>query len=154
GPSQFNSFTNFIDAIAATPGIKSVDLPMSSQNGRSVVLLVYPTTSPQSEQTSELIQRLRKDVIPPAAEHFGLKVYVGGATASFDDFGSVVKGKLPMFMAIVLGLSFILLMIVFRSVLVPLKATLMNILTTGASFGVVVAVFQWGWGGELIGGGQ
>lgn len=153
-PSDFNTFTNFVDELSDTPGIRSIDQPMTSSNGRSGVVLVYPTTSPQSEETSDLIDRLRDDEIPSAAERYGVSVYVGGQTASYDDFGRVVMGKLPLFMAAVLLVSFALLTVVFRSVVIPLKATLMNLLTTSAAFGAVVAVFQWGWGGELLGGGQ
>ncbi len=115
------------------------------------MIQVYPTSSPQSEATTELLKALRKDVIPPVARSTGAGVYVGGITAIFEDFGEVLTEKLPLFIGVVVLLSALLLMAVFRSILVPLKAMLMNLLSIGAAFGIVVAVFQWGWLGGMIG---
>jgi putative drug exporter of the RND superfamily len=115
------------------------------------VLQLYPTTSPQSEETTELLDRIRNDVIPPVESRTGAQVHVGGINAIFEDFGSAIAGKLPLFIGVVVLLSALLLMIVFRSLLVPLKAVLMNLLSIGAAFGLIVAVFQWGWGASLIG---
>jgi len=115
------------------------------------VVQVYPTTSPQSEQTTELLDRIRDDLIPPVEEQTGAQVHVGGITAIFEDFGTAIDEKLPLFIGVVVLLSALLLMAVFRSILVPLKAVVMNLLSIGAAFGLIVAVFQWGWGASLIG---
>ena len=110
----------------------------------------YPTTAAQDEATTELVQHLRDDVIPAT----GLDVNIGGTTAGSIDFSSYLGDRLPLLIGAVLILSFLLLMAVFRSVLVPLKAVIMNLLSVGASYGVIVAIFQWGWGKGLFGVGQ
>jgi RND superfamily putative drug exporter len=115
------------------------------------VFQLYPTTSPQSEQTTELLDHVRDEVIPPVEQQTGATVHVGGITAIFEDFGTAIADKLPLFIGVVVLLSALLLMAVFRSVLVPLKAIVMNLLSIGAAFGLIVAVFQWGWGASLIG---
>jgi putative drug exporter of the RND superfamily len=115
------------------------------------VFQLYPTTSPQSAATTDLLDRIRGDVIPPIEEETGAQVHVGGINAIFEDFGNAIAGKLPLFIGVVVLLSALLLMIVFRSLLVPLKAVVMNLLSIGAAFGLIVAVFQWGWGASLIG---
>ncbi len=115
------------------------------------VFQVYPTTSPQSEKTTELLDHIRDELIPPVVEQTGAQVHVGGITAIFEDFGTAISDKLPLFIGVVVLLSALLLMAVFRSVLVPLKAVAMNLLSIGAAFGLIVAVFQWGWGASLIG---
>jgi RND superfamily putative drug exporter len=115
------------------------------------VFQVYPTTSPQSEATTELLDRIRDEMIPPVEQRTGAQVHVGGITAIFEDFGTAIADKLPLFIGVVVLLSALLLMAVFRSILVPLKAIVMNLLSIGAAFGLIVAVFQWGWGASLIG---
>jgi putative drug exporter of the RND superfamily len=112
---------------------------------------VYPATSPQSTETTSLLDRIRSDVIPPIEARTGAQIHVGGITAVFEDFGNAIAEKLPLFIGVVVLLSALLLMIVFRSLLVPLKAMAMNLLSIGAAFGLIVAVFQWGWGASLIG---
>ncbi|HVT00310.1 MAG TPA: MMPL family transporter [Solirubrobacterales bacterium] len=112
---------------------------------------VYPTTSPQSADTTSLLDHIRGEVIPPIEAKTGTILHVGGITAIFEDFGDAISEKLPLFIGVVILLSAILLMAVFRSVLVPLKAILMNLLSIGAAFGIVVAVFQFGWGASVIG---
>jgi putative drug exporter of the RND superfamily len=107
----------------------------------------YPTTSPQDEATTELVQRLRSVELPST----GLDVNVGGFTAGSIDFSSYLGKRLPLLIGSVLVLSFLLLMAVFRSLLVPLKAVIMNLLSVGAAYGVIVAIFQWGWGAGLLG---
>jgi len=104
-----------------------------------------PSTSPQSAATEDLVNHLRDTVIPAAIKGTGARVYVGGVTAASIDLGQRIQSRLPFFIGAVILLSFVLLMMVFRSVLVPLKAALMNLLSIGASFGVIVAIFQWGW---------
>jgi RND superfamily putative drug exporter len=138
-------------ALAATPGVAGVVPPVVNEDGNTAIFQVYPTTSPQDNATSELVKQLRDDVLPPAEQQLGVVAHVGGTTAIFDDFATYISGKLPLFFGIVILLSALLLMVAFRSLLVPLKAVLMNVLTIGASFGVVVAIFQWGWLASLIG---
>ena len=106
-----------------------------------------PTSSPQDEETSQLVHRLRDDVIPAV----GVPALVGGVNAASVDFAEYLGDRLPFLIGAVLLLSFLLLMVVFRSLLVPLKAVIMNLLSIGAAYGVVVAVFQRGWGAGLIG---
>ncbi|MDX3578414.1 MMPL family transporter [Streptomyces sp. FL07-04A] len=131
--------------IAKTPGVaQSVALPPA--RGITVIQVV-PTTSPQSEQTDALIDRLRDDVIPAS----GAEAHVGGVTAVSKDFATVTGDRLPLFIATIIGLGFLLLLIAFRSLVVPLTAAVMNLIAAAASFGVLVAVFQWGWGLDLLG---
>jgi RND superfamily putative drug exporter len=117
----------------------------------TAVFQAYPTTSPESEETTELLDHIRGEVIPPIEAKTGAQLHVGGITAIFEDFGNAISDKLPLFIGVVVLLSALLLMIVFRSVLVPLKAVVMNLLSIGAAFGLIVAVFQWGWGASIIG---
>jgi putative drug exporter of the RND superfamily len=115
------------------------------------VFQVYPTTSPQSVDTTDLLEHIRGTVIPPLETQTGAQLHVGGVNAVFEDFGDAISEKLPLFIGVVVLLSALLLMTVFRSILVPLKAIVMNLLSIGAAFGIVVAVFQWGWGASLVG---
>jgi putative drug exporter of the RND superfamily len=118
------------------------------------VIQVTPRTSPEAKATSTLITTLRNGTIPAAEHGTTLKVYVGGVTATFADFAAVVGAKLPWFLAAIIGLSFLLLVVAFRSLLIPATAAVMNLLAAGASFGVLTAFFQWGWGTNLFGLGQ
>ncbi|WP_028045103.1 MMPL family transporter [Cellulomonas sp. URHE0023] len=136
-------------AIADDPGIASVEAPVVRGDVGTVV--AYATTGPQDQATSETIGRLRSEVFPAALADSPARAHVGGQTANFADVGIRVNDRLPVFVLAVLGMSFLLLMLVFRSVLVPLKAVLLNLLSIGASYGVMVMVFQWGWGADLIG---
>ncbi|MCM1976024.1 MMPL family transporter [Streptomyces sp. G1] len=140
-----------VGAVAADPGIASV-APTHIDRGTGIAtLVVFPTTSPQDKATADTIARLRADVLPTAIGHGPARAHVGGATASLSDVGQRTSQRLPVLVAAVLAMSFLLLMLVFRSILVPLKAVLLNLLSIGASYGIMVAVFQWGWGGALIG---
>ena len=112
---------------------------------------MIPETSPQDEATTDLVNRLRDDVLPEATDGTGLDVLVTGFVAVTVDFSDYLAGRLILFFAAVLTLSFLLLMVVFRSLLVPLKAVIMNLLSIGAAYGVVVAIFQWGWAKDLFG---
>ena len=139
-------------ALDADPGVQAVMPPQVNDAGTAAVLRVIPTTAPQDGATSDLVHRLRDDVIPRALSGTpGTEVYVGGQTASFIDLSDKVSERLPWFVGAVIGLSILLLTAVFRSIAVPLKAAAMNLLSIGAAYGVVVAVFQWGWGKSLIG---
>jgi RND superfamily putative drug exporter len=139
------------DAIGEDPGVAAVAPPELNPDGDAAVVQVIPTTSPQDVATADLVDRLRERVIPAAVEGTGLEAFVGGQTASFEDFSSKVSERLPVFIAIVIGLSILLLMAVFRSIWVPLASAVFNLLSIGAAYGVVVAVFQWGWGASLLG---
>ena len=149
GPGDAQKLQAFAQAVQRDPDVAAVSPARTSPNGRAAIVNVYPRTSPQDKATSDLLNRLRDTVVPRAGG--GLTVYVGGQTAIFDDFAHVIAGKLPLFIGVVVLLAFILLMVAFRSVLVPTTAAIMNLLAAGAAFGVIVAVFQWGWGGSLIG---
>lgn len=140
-----------VGAVAADPGIASVAPTHIDRATGIATLVVFPTTSPQDKATADTIARLRTDVLPTAIGHGPAKAHVGGAAASLSDVGQRTSQRLPVFVAAVLAMSFLLLMPVFRSILVPLKAVLLNLLSIGAAYGIMVAVFQWGWGGALIG---
>ncbi|WP_354643818.1 MMPL family transporter [Kitasatospora camelliae] len=140
-----------VGAVAADPGIASVAPPHIDRATGIATLVVFPITSPQDKATADTIARLRTDVLPAAIGHGPARAHVGGAAASLADVGQRTSERLPVFVAAVLAMSFLLLMLVFRSVLVPLKAVLLNLLSIGAAYGIMVAVFQWGWGGALIG---
>ncbi|MBS1889038.1 MAG: MMPL family transporter [Actinobacteria bacterium] len=137
--------------LAKEPGVASVTNVTYNPAKTVGLCQVYPTTSPQSSETTDLLNHIRGEVIPPIAAKTGATIHVGGITAIFEDFGTAISEKLPLFIGVVILLSAILLMAVFRSVLVPLKAILMNLLSIGAAFGIVVAVFQNGWGASIIG---
>ncbi|MFD0151125.1 MMPL family transporter [Streptomyces sp. NPDC055721] len=140
-----------VATVAADPGIASVAPTHIDRATGIATLVVFPTTSPQDKATADTIARLRTDVLPTAIGHGPARAHVGGAAASLSDVGQRTSQRLPVFVAAVLAMSFLLLMLAFRSVLVPLKAVLLNLLSIGASYGIMVAVFQWGWGGALIG---
>jgi RND superfamily putative drug exporter len=137
--------------LRATPDVADVSPAFSSPSGDAAVIRVTPKSSPQSQSTTDLVGHLRDDVVPPAVAGTLVKVHVGGLTATSVDFSERLSSRLPVFIGVVLLLSFLLLMAVFRSLLVPLKAVVMNLLSIGAAYGVVVAVFQWGWGAGAIG---
>jgi RND superfamily putative drug exporter len=138
-------------ALRGTPGIASVALPRLNPTGTTAAVVAYPTTSPQSSQTSSLVTRLRNGVIPPIERSTGARVYVGGATAAEVDFSHVLASKLPLFIGVVVAVAALLLLVVFRSVVIPIQAALMNLLSIGASLGIVQAVFERGWLGGLFG---
>ncbi|MFJ8636952.1 MMPL family transporter [Streptomyces sp. NPDC093568] len=140
-----------VGAVAADPGIASVAPTHIHRATGIATLVVFPTTSPQDKATADTIARLRADVLPTAIGHGPARAHVGGAAASLSDVGQRTSERLPVFVAAVLAMSFLLLMLVFRSILVPLKAVLLNLLSIGAAYGIMVAVFQWGWGGTFIG---
>lgn len=152
-PEQLAAAQALSDVLATTPGVVSVSpaVPNDVAAPTAVLWNLYPTGSPQSAEAADLVERLRGDVVPSVVGESGLDVKVTGSVAVNVDFSSYLADRLPVFFAVVLLLSFVLLMAVFRSLLVPLKAVLMNLLSIGAAYGAVVAVFQWGWGASLIG---
>ena len=131
-------------------GVAFASPPIASPDGRAAIVVVQPDTGPQHEATSALVRTVRDEIVPAAAGS-GLEVFVTGLTAVKVDVSDFLKGRTALFFAIVLGASFLLLMAVFRSLVVPLKAVIMNMLSIGAAYGVLVAVFQWGWLGGLVG---
>ncbi len=139
------------EAIGADAGIASVGAPVVDATAGVATMVAFPTTGPQDDATQDTIERLRADVFPEALRGSPARAHVGGQTATFADVGGKVNDRLPLFIGAVVLMSWLLLTLVFRSVLVPLKAALMNLLSIGASFGVMVMVFQWGWGAQLIG---
>jgi RND superfamily putative drug exporter len=131
--------------LAAAPGVVSVTPPRLNPGGDVATLSVYPHSAPQDYATSQLVSHLREDVIPPLTKQSAMHVYVGGVTAGSVDFATTLGHKLPLFIGVVVLLSALLLMIVFRSLVIPLQAAFMNLLSIGAALGVIVVVFQWGW---------
>jgi RND superfamily putative drug exporter len=138
-------------SLRATEGVASVTPVTYDSGGDTAYLTVVPESAPQSRATSDLVDRLRSEVLPRAERGTSLDVHVGGVTAGYDDFADVIVGKLPLFVGVVIALGCLLLLLAFRSVGIPLKAAAMNIAAVAGAFGVVVAVFQWGWGSELLG---
>jgi putative drug exporter of the RND superfamily len=136
--------------LRATGDVASVSAARLSPAGLTAVFNVYPRSSPQALATTELVSRLRQRVLPPLASRTGTTLLVGGVNATTIDFTHVLSSKLPLFVGIVVLLSALLLMIVFRSLVIPLQAAFMNLLSIGASLGVVVAIFQWGWLGSVF----
>ncbi|HEY3492463.1 MAG TPA: MMPL family transporter, partial [Solirubrobacterales bacterium] len=145
------ALTELRKELEGSEGVEAVTGVMLNPGENTGVFQLYPTTSPQSVETTDLLDRIRDEVIPPVEARTGAQIHVGGVNAVFEDFGIAITEKLPLFIGVVVLLSALLLMIVFRSIWVPLKAMAMNLLSIGAAFGLIVAVFQWGWGASLIG---
>jgi len=153
-PAQRAAVERVDAALARQPGVKAVG-PVSfdrAPDGTTVaVITAEPSTAPQDAATASLIDQLRSHTIPDAVGSSGAVMLVGGTTAVLVDFAAVLAGKMPLFIGMVIFLSFVLLAVVFRSLLVPLTAAVMNLLSAAAAFGIVTAVFQWGWAGGLFG---
>ncbi|HET8978142.1 MAG TPA: MMPL family transporter [Solirubrobacteraceae bacterium] len=154
-PGQVAAFTRAERAVAHSPGVvgsTGVHI-VGAGSGRPTVAVasVYPAGPPQAASTSDLLTRVRGHVLPAATRGTGLHVLVGGTTAVYADFSQVLTQKMPLFIGIVVAVSFLLLMAVFRSLAIPLTAAVMNTLSAAAAFGVVTAVFQNGWGASLLG---
>jgi RND superfamily putative drug exporter len=149
-PAQLEVVT---DQVGADPGVAFVSPPRLNDeaNPTAAVWNVVPTTTAQDEATTALLKRLRNEVLPQAEGASGVDVLVTGTVAVNNDFSNFLEERLPLFFAAVLGLSFLLLLVVFRSLLVPLKAVVMNLLSVGAAYGIVVALFQWGWLSDITG---
>jgi RND superfamily putative drug exporter len=139
------ALTQLNAGLRATPDVASVAAPRIDAAATTAAFQVFPRSSPQSAETTNLVTHLRNSVLPPIERATGATVYVGGATASQVDFSNVLSSKLPLFIGIVIALSALLLMVVFRSFLIPLQAALMNVLSIGAALGIVQAVFERGW---------
>jgi RND superfamily putative drug exporter len=138
------------DALQADPGVAAVTAPTFNAGDDTAVLTANPTTAPQDARTDQLVHRLRSEVLPAVVDGTGATVSLTGR-AMVTDLTDRISSRLPLFIAAIVAMSFVLLLVVFRSVLVPLKAAVMNLLSIASAYGVLVAVFQWGWGAELIG---
>jgi RND superfamily putative drug exporter len=138
------------DALQADPGVAAVTAPIFNAARDTAILTANPTTAPQDAKTDALVHHLRSEVLPATVQGTNAKALLTGQ-ALVTDLTERITSRLLLFISAVVAMSFVLLMIVFRSILVPLKAALMNLLSIAAAYGVVVAVFQWGWGNELIG---
>jgi RND superfamily putative drug exporter len=153
GPADTTALDHLAAEVKSQSDVATVVPPVSlpTKDGTTVSLItVYPDSAPQDAATTDLIDHLRQTTIPAAVGDRGVEVYVGGNTAIFVDFARVLTSKLPLFIGLVVLLSFLLLSMVFRSIVIPLTAAAMNILSIGAAFGILVAVFQWGWVASLL----
>ncbi len=142
-PGSAAGLRQLVTELRATPGVAGVTDPVTSPSGAAAVVTVTPTSGPQDAATVSLLHRIR-DLVPRSS-------HVGGETAAAIDFSHVMRRRLPLFFGGVLAISFLILLVVFRSIVVPVKAVTMNLLSIGAAFGVMVVVFQWGQGGHLLG---
>jgi RND superfamily putative drug exporter len=152
-PFDQRTLSTLTSALRADPDVVFVSDPIPATE-EITVWRVVQRESPQASGTTDLVHRLRSDVIPDAIGDSEMKVNVGGFTAIGVDLSQYFGERVFLFIGAVLFLSFILLMAVFRSLLVPLKAVIMNLLSIGAAYGIVVAIFQWGWAADLIGVGR
>jgi len=153
-PEQQAAFTAAVEKVGTTPGVASVSHPQAlpPKDGKTVmVATVVPSSAPQDKGTTDLITNLRSTVLPAALQGTGTTVLVGGITAVFVDFADTISSKLPLFIGVVVLFSFLLLAVVFRSLVVPLTAAAMNLLSIGASLGVMTAIFQHGFMGSFFG---
>jgi RND superfamily putative drug exporter len=145
GAKDRATVTAFEHRLATVPGVAGVQAPTYNPDGDAAVLIVYPTTAPQAAATASLVNHLRDSEIPLATAGTDVKIFVGGETAAGIDASSYLSQRLPLVIGLVILVSFLLLMAVFRSVAIPIKAAAMNLLSIGAAYGAIVAVYQWGW---------
>ena len=138
-------------ALAGTAGVAAVTPPAVSPDGKITTVIAFPGSKPQDPATEDLVTRLRTTVLPPLAHQTGAHIMVGGTAAATVDFADAVASRLPLFIAVVIGLSALLLLLVFRSLFIPLKAALLNVLSVGAALGVITLVFQHGVLGGALG---
>jgi putative drug exporter of the RND superfamily len=149
--TDLDSLDAVTEAVAADPDVALASPPQLNQDETAVIWQVIPNSGPQEKETTHLVERLRDRVLPPVEDEIGSQVSVTGNVAVGIDFTDYLASRTPYFFAAVLGLSFLLLMVVFRSLLVPLKAVIMNMLSIAAAYGIVVALFQWGWLSDITG---
>ena len=146
-----NAATKLQNALKSTPGVASVTPPLTNPAGDTSRILVFPSTSPQSQATSDLVHHLRDTVVPDTLSGTGAVAYVGGLTAAFDDIADHIFSRLPLFLLVVLGITFLVLAMAFRSIVIATKAAIATLMSSLAAFGVLVLVFQHGYGLGLIG---
>ena len=151
GPADLQVLEGLATTLQTTEGVAATTPPIPNDDASVAIMSIFPTTSPQDEATTQLVHRLRDAVIPAAVNGTDVDATLGGFTAASVDFADFSARRLPVFIGAVLVLSFLLLMATFRSLLVPLKAVIMNLLSIGAAYGVIVAVFQWGWLSGVLG---
>jgi putative drug exporter of the RND superfamily len=151
GRDQAQTLVAVRTATAATPGVVAVTRARIASSGTLAVIQAYPDSAPQASATTGLVNRLRDHVLPAVERRTGARILVGGFTAGSIDFSHVLSGKLPLFIAVVVVLSALLLFVIFRSLVIPLQAATMNLLSIGGAIGATVAVFQWGWLGGVLG---
>jgi RND superfamily putative drug exporter len=149
-PADRARFAAFVASARTQPGVAGVTRPVLSPDGKAEVAEVFPSTGPQEAATTTTLDRLRAGV-PRAEAGSTLAIHIGGDTAANQDYSHVLSTKLPQFLAVVIGLSFLLLLVVFRSLLIPLTASILNLLSFGVALGVMTAAFQFGWGKSLLG---
>ena len=150
-PSPSTSTTRLAHAISATPGIAHVNPVQVSRDGQAAMMIAYPATGEQDAATNALVNQIREHVIPQATAGTGIRAYLTGPNAGNVAFANLVGQRLPWLIGIVVGLSMVLLTVVFRSVTVAVKAAVMNLLSISAAYGVLVAIAQYGWLGHLFG---
>jgi putative drug exporter of the RND superfamily len=151
GASQASALPAIRGAVAHTPDVVAVTAPKLGPSGTLAVIRAYPHSAPQDRATTDLVNHLRSDVLPPVAQRYGVTALVGGVTAASIDFSSVLSDKLPLFIGVVVVLSALLLFVIFRSLVIPIQAGLMNLLSIGGALGATVAVFQYGWFSSVLG---
>ena len=150
-PGPAADVTRIETALARVPGIAGVTPPITSSDGQAALLIAYPTTSEQAAATNALANHIANTVLPEATANTGIRAYLTGPNAANVSFSDLIGQRLPWLIATVIVLSMILLLFVFRSVLIPVKAAVMNLFSVSAAYGVLTAVSQWGWGGRLFG---
>jgi len=138
-------------AFSETPGVAAVSAPVVNPDGDAAVLQVFPTTRPQATETSDLVGHLRDTVVPTTLQGSTAKAYVGGQTAAYDDIAKHISKRMPMFLGLVMGIIFLVLAMAFRSIVVAFKAAVTTLISGMAALGAIVAIFQWGWFGSLVG---
>ncbi|MGH2982175.1 MAG: MMPL family transporter, partial [Solirubrobacterales bacterium] len=151
GPAAEAEIDSFANQLRSEPGIAFVPSPVINDQGDAAIVTVIPEGSPQDKETEDLVNRLREDVVPDAFAGSGITAHIGGVTAALEDQSEYITDRMPLFIAGVVGLSFLLLLVAFHSPLISLKAGVMNLLSVGAAFGVMTLVAQGGTVGELIG---
>jgi RND superfamily putative drug exporter len=139
------------NAFRTLDGVASVPDPVVNDAGDTAIVTVFPSTSPQSPETQDLVDELRADVVPSVVGDGPAKAFIGGQTAAFDDIAARISARLPLFLLTVIGITFVLLSMAFRSIMVAIKASVTTLMSAFASFGILIAVFQWGWLNGLIG---
>ena len=139
------------DGLSGTPGVQTLTPPQTNKKGDVVLLSAVPTTAPATDETAALLNDVRDSVVPKATSEGGIETYVGGYTASYADLATLISQRLLLVIGTVILLGFVLLMIAFRSILVPLQAAVTNVLSAAAAFGILTACFQFGWGIDLVG---
>jgi RND superfamily putative drug exporter len=139
-----------VDALEADPGIAQLSPPLLGRDRTTAVVAITPTTAPADRATDALVQRIRRE-IAPAVEGIEMNAYLGGRTVGYVDLAHQISNRLPRVIAAVIAMCVVLLMLAFRSLFVPLHAAVMNLLSVAAAYGVLTAVFQWGWGAPLVG---